>query len=88
MVDLYRLVKLPATRHVGAVRGSREPGSHGVLANDVRALEQLMAALPSGGQQAERRPARRSGLADRDARVSCSWPQQQSTRARSQSRRP
>ena len=56
VLDLYKFVKLAATRRVlAAVGGTREPASEQLLGEDFRTLEQLMAAARAAGPLAEQK---------------------------------
>src|SRR5262249_3605221 len=55
VLDLYKFVKLAATRRVLSAIGSREPASEQLLSEDFRTLEQLMAAAQGAGPDAERK---------------------------------
>jgi flagellar biosynthesis protein FlhG len=55
VLDLYKFVKLAATRRMLAVLGTRSEGGEQVLSEDFRTLEQLMAAASSAGPEVEAR---------------------------------
>ncbi len=61
VLDLYKLIKLAATRRVLAAFASREPVGETLLGEDSRPLQQLMAAASEAGPEAER--AAREALA-------------------------
>jgi len=54
VLDLYKFVKLAATRRVVAALGSRDPASEVLMAEDFRTLEQLLAKASETGPDAER----------------------------------
>lgn len=53
VLDLYKFVKLAATRKVLAALGSREPVGESILGEDFRSIEQLMAAARAEGPELE-----------------------------------
>jgi flagellar biosynthesis protein FlhG len=53
VLDLYKFVKLAATRRVLGALGSREPAGEALLEEDIRTLAQLMAAAKEAGPDAE-----------------------------------
>jgi flagellar biosynthesis protein FlhG len=55
VLDLYKFVKLAATRRVMLELGSRDPAGEVFLEEDFRSLEQLMAAATADGPETERR---------------------------------
>jgi flagellar biosynthesis protein FlhG len=55
VLDMYKFVKLAATRRVLAELGSREESSEALLGEDFRSLEQLFAAAGSAGPEVEQR---------------------------------
>jgi flagellar biosynthesis protein FlhG len=55
LLDLYKFVKLAATRRVLAALGSREPAGEMLLGEDFRNLEQLLAAASRSGPEIEQR---------------------------------
>ncbi|HEX4353389.1 MAG TPA: hypothetical protein VHZ95_10750 [Polyangiales bacterium] len=55
VLDMYKFVKLAATRRVIAELGSRENGSDELLGEDFRTLEQVFAAASIQGPEIERR---------------------------------
>jgi flagellar biosynthesis protein FlhG len=55
VLDLYKFVKLAATRRVLAALGSREPAGEALLEEDFRTLAQLMAAARAAGPEAEQK---------------------------------
>ena len=55
VLDLYKFIKLAATRRVLAELGTRDPAGEKFLAEDFRSLEQLMAAAAADGPETERR---------------------------------
>ena len=55
VLDLYKFVKLAATRRVLAALGARDPAGEGLLSDDFRTLEQLMAAASAQGRETEQR---------------------------------
>jgi flagellar biosynthesis protein FlhG len=52
VLDLYKFVKLAATRRVLGALGSREPAGEALLEEDIRTLAQLMAAAKEAGPEA------------------------------------
>ena len=54
VLDLYKFVKLAATRRVVAALGSREPLGEALMAEDFRTLEQLLSKASASGPEAER----------------------------------
>lgn len=57
ILDLYKFVKLAATRRVMSVLGSREPAGESLLGEDIGSLEQLLEAARAAGPVAEQRAA-------------------------------
>jgi flagellar biosynthesis protein FlhG len=57
VLDLYKFVKLAATRRVLGALGSREPAGEVLLERDFRTLQQLMAAAREAGPVAEQKAA-------------------------------
>ena len=55
VLDLYKFVKLAATRRVLSVMNSREPVGESLLGEDARSLEQLLETARSAGPDAEQR---------------------------------
>ena len=55
VLDLYKFVKLAATRRVLSALGARDPAGEGLLSDDFRTLEQLLAAAGSEGPETEQR---------------------------------
>lgn len=55
VLDLYKFVKLAATRRVLAALGSRDPAGETFLEEDFRTLAQLMAAAKAAGPEAEQK---------------------------------
>jgi flagellar biosynthesis protein FlhG len=55
VLDLYKFVKLAATRRVLSALGSREPAGEALLGEDFRSLEQLLAAAKRSGDDTEQR---------------------------------
>lgn len=55
ILDLYKFLKLAATRRVLGVLGSRGPAGENLLAEDFRTLAQLMAAAKAAGSVAEQK---------------------------------
>jgi flagellar biosynthesis protein FlhG len=55
VLDLYKFVKLAATRRVLAALGSRDPAGEALLDQDFRTLEQLMAAATEAGPATEQK---------------------------------
>lgn len=55
VLDLYKFVKLAATRKVLAELGSREPAGEALLGEDFRNIQQLMAAASAEGPELEQR---------------------------------
>lgn len=55
VLDLYKFIKLAATRRVLTELGSRDPAGDKFLGEDFRSLEQLMAAAAADGPETERR---------------------------------
>ena len=53
VLDLYKFVKLAATRRVLSALGSRDPAGEALLGEDFRSIEQLMAAASADGPQTE-----------------------------------
>ncbi|MEY4577911.1 MAG: hypothetical protein RL701_2614 [Pseudomonadota bacterium] len=55
VLDLYKFVKLAATRRVLAQIRPHDPNAEALLGEDIRSLEQLMAAATAHGPDSERR---------------------------------
>jgi flagellar biosynthesis protein FlhG len=55
VLDLYKFVKLAATRRVLAELGSRDPAGEALLGEAIRSIEQLMAAARAEGPETEQR---------------------------------
>ena len=55
VLDLYKFVKLAATRRVLSALGARDAAGEGLLSSDFRTLAQLMAAASREGPEPERR---------------------------------
>jgi flagellar biosynthesis protein FlhG len=55
VLDLYKFVKLAATRRVLSALGSRDPAGETLLGDDFRTIEQLMAAASADGPQTEQK---------------------------------
>lgn len=55
VLDLYKFVKLAATRRVLSALGTREPAGETLLGEDFRTLAQLMAAAREAGPDAEQK---------------------------------
>ncbi|MET0389031.1 MAG: P-loop NTPase, partial [Polyangiales bacterium] len=53
VLDLYKFVKLAATRRVLSALGAREASGEALVGQDFRSLEQLMAAASAHGPEAE-----------------------------------
>jgi flagellar biosynthesis protein FlhG len=55
VLDLYKFVKLAATRRVLSELGSREPAGEALFGEDIRSIQQLMAAARAQGAETEQR---------------------------------